>query len=158
MNAPISSVLLLSTNCKLGLPDRVHLPKSGLYADRGNIYNTIRRHYAQHFRSVASAVVTDRSTKAKLIDIAKVAEKEIKARLLERHDDWLEVLDSALEVVEKHFAKSQKALKLLELDQDIKEFSKGIHARAASRSKVAKRAKRTILNLVEDLQGFVHDQ
>lgn len=102
--------------------------------------------------------MTDHSIKANLIDIALVAERTPKARLLDRHDDWLAVLDSAVDVVEKAFTKSQKALKLLELEEDIKEFTKGIHARAGNRSKVAKKAKKNVLNLVEDLENCIHDQ
>ena len=136
----------------------VTLPRSGIRAERANLTDAIRKNYAQFYKIAARTVVTDRSIKAQLIDIATVAETATKARLLDRHDDWLQTLDEALDAVEKHLKKSEKALKLLELEQDIKEFSKGIHARAGSRAKVARKTKKNVLNLVDDLQNFINDQ
>jgi hypothetical protein len=140
------------------LPDRVTLPKSGIHAERDNVYITIRKNYAKFYKIAASTVVTARSVKSQLIDIATVAESASKARLLDRHDDWLETLDAAVEAVEKHSKKSEKALKLLDLEEDIKEFSKGIHQRATRRAKVVRSAKKKVLDLVDDLQNFIHDQ
>jgi hypothetical protein len=54
-------------------------------------------------------------------------------------------------------AKYTKALKLLELEFDIEEFSKGSHKRATNRRNVAKRAKKNIVNLIDDLQNHLND-
>lgn len=140
------------------LPDRVYLPQSGLNPLKGRVFVTIRERYAMYFRIAAKSVLTDHSIRSQLEDIALVAKTSSKARLLDRHDDWMLALDSSLEVVEKHFKKYQRALNLLELEQDIEEFSLGIHKRAAKRSRVARSAKKSILNLVEDLQNFIHEQ
>lgn len=123
----------------------------------GEVFKTVRKKYAGYFRIAAKTVVTNHSIRSQLEDIATVAETSDKARLLDRHDDWLEILDEALSVVEKHLAKYTKALKLLELEFDIEEFSKGSHKRATNRCNVAKRAKKNIVNLIDDLQNHLND-
>ena len=123
----------------------------------GEVLKTIRKKYAFYFRIAAKTVVTNHSLRSQLEDIATVAETSDKARLLDRHDDWLEILDEALSVVEKHLAKYTRALKLLELEFDIEEFRNGCHKRATNRCNVAKRAKKHIVNLIDDLCIHLND-
>jgi hypothetical protein len=152
-------VLLDNAEHRPAIPDRVDLPKSGLNPLKGRVFITIRERYVYNFKMAALSVLTDHSIRSQLEDIAMVAKTSKKARLLDRHEDWLLVLDSAVGAADKHFKKRQTALKLLaDVDEDSKEFSKGIYLRASKRSKVAKSARKNIVNLCEDLKDFIHEQ